>query len=83
MLFSDVTHWHLLAFAVGDRDTEDALAQENAFGMVAKSAMPEIGHERLRLIKPVVDRKVILGAAAESSGAAFCMLHWVRHGYTS
>jgi hypothetical protein len=73
MLFSDVTHWHFLAFAVGDRGTEDALAKENAFGMVAKSAMPEIGHERLRLIKPVVDRKVILGAAAESFWR--CFLH--------
>ena len=26
MLFSDVAHWDLFAFAVGDRDTEDALA---------------------------------------------------------
>jgi hypothetical protein len=80
MLFSDITHRHFLAFAVGDCGTEHALAQENAFCMVAKSAMPEIGHERLRLIKPVVDRKVILGASAESSGAAFCMFEWVSHG---
>jgi hypothetical protein len=83
MLFSDVTHRNLLAFAVGDRGTEDALAQENAFGMVAKSAMPEISHKSFGLIKPVVDREVVLGLAAEFSGTAFCMLHWVRHGYTS
>jgi hypothetical protein len=80
MLFSDVTHWHFLAFAVGDRGTKDALAQENAFGMVAKSAMPEIGHERLQLIKPVVDRKVILGPASESSGTAFCVFQWMGDG---
>jgi len=80
MLFPDVTHKNLLAFAVGDSDTEEALTQENSFSMGAKSTMPEISHESLRLIKPVVDLKVILGPAPESSGTAFSVLHWVGHG---
>jgi hypothetical protein len=75
MLFSDVAHRNLLAFVVGDCDTEDVLAQENAFGMVVKSAMPEISHESLRLIKPVVDLEVILDPAYESSGTAFSVIH--------
>jgi hypothetical protein len=69
-----------LAFAVGDCDPEEALAEENSFGVVPKSAMPEISHEGRRLIKPGVDWKVILGAAAESPGTAFCVPHWVGHG---
>jgi hypothetical protein len=69
----------LFAFSVGDCDTEDVLAQENAFGMVAKSTLPEISHESLRLIKPVVDLEVILDSASESSGTAFSVLHWVGH----
>jgi hypothetical protein len=46
MLFPDVTHWNLLAFAVGDGDTEDSLAQEDSFGMVPKTAVLEIRKER-------------------------------------
>jgi len=74
MLFSDVTHWHFLAVAVGDRGTEDALAQENAFGVVAKSAMPKIREEGFGLVKPVVDQQVVLGPAAKFYCAAFCVL---------
>jgi hypothetical protein len=47
LLFPDIAHWYLAAFAVGDRDTEDALAQEDAFsihaeqlGRVSKSVTP-------------------------------------------
>jgi hypothetical protein len=83
VLFSDVTYRNPCAFAVGDRNTEDALAQEDAFSMVPKSAMPEVWEEGFGLIKPVVDWKVILGASAESPGTTFCVLHWVGHGYTS
>jgi hypothetical protein len=53
MLFSDVAHRHLLAFAVGDGDTEDALAQENSLRMVPQSAMPEIREEGFGLINYV------------------------------
>ncbi len=35
MLFSDVAHRHLFAFAVGDCDTEDAFAQEDPLGVYA------------------------------------------------
>ncbi len=80
MLFSDVAHWHLLAFAVGDGDTEDALTQENSFGVVPKTAVSEIRNESFRLIKPVVDRQIVLGLAAKFSGAAFCVLQWMSHG---
>jgi hypothetical protein len=80
MLFRDIAHWNLPAFAVGNHDTEDTFTQENAFGMVPKSAVAEVWEEGFGLVKPVVDRKVILGPACESSGTAFGVLHWVSHG---
>jgi hypothetical protein len=83
MLFPDIAHRNLPAFAVGDCDPEEAFAQEDAFSMVPKSAMPKVWEEGFGLVKPVVDRKVILGPASESSGAVFGVLHWVSHGYTS
>ena len=83
MLFSDVTHWHFLAFAIGDGGAEDSFAQEDSFGMVPKGAMPKIREEGFGLVKPVVDEQVVLGPAAKFSCAAFCMPYWVRHDYTS
>jgi hypothetical protein len=83
MLFPNVTHRNLLAFAVGDRHTENALTQEDAFGMVPKSTMPEIREEGFGLIKPLMDQQVVLGLPAKFSGAAFGVLQWVGHGYTS
>jgi len=53
MLLPDVTHRNLFAFAVDDGDTEDAFTQEDSFGMVPKSAVPEIREEGFRLIKPM------------------------------
>jgi hypothetical protein len=83
MLFPNVTHRNLLAFAVGDRDTENAFTQEDSLGMVPKSAMAEVRKEGFGLIKPVVNPQVVLGLPAKFSGATFCVLQWVGHGYTS
>jgi hypothetical protein len=80
MLFSDIPHRHLFAFAVGDCPTEDALAQENSFCMMPKSAMPEIREVRFGLVKPVMDPDVVLGFAANFSRAAFRVLQWMGHG---
>jgi hypothetical protein len=71
MLFADVAHRNGSAFAVGDGDTKDVLAQENSFGMVPESAMPEVWEEGFRLIEPVMYRQVILRLAAELSGTVF------------
>src|ERR1700722_5846793 len=79
MLFSDIAHRNLSAFAVGDCDAENPLAQEDSLCVVPKSTMPEISHQSLRLIKPVVDRQIVLGPASESSCTAFCVLYWVGH----
>jgi hypothetical protein len=43
--FPDIAHWDLLAFVVGDRDREDALAQKDAFGTISKSGLPEVWQE--------------------------------------
>jgi len=57
MVFPDVTHRNLFAFAIGDCDTKDALTQENSFRMVSKSAVPEIREEGFGLIN-YVDKRV-------------------------
>jgi len=80
MLFPDINALDLPAFAVGDSDTKDPLAQENSFGMVPKSAMPKIWKECFGLIEPGMDPQVILALAAEFSGATLCVFHWVGHG---
>lgn len=79
VLLPDVPHWDLLPFAVGDRDTEDLLAEENPFGVVTKGAVTEASKERFRLIKPVVNWQVVFRRPAESLRAALCMLEWVCH----
>jgi len=83
MLFPDVAHGNLFAFAIGDGDAKDSFAQEDSSGMVPKGAMPKIREEGFGLVKPVVDEQVVLGPAAKFSCAAFCMPYWVRHDYTS
>jgi hypothetical protein len=79
MLFSDVTHWHLLAFVVGDGRTKDAFTQEDAFSMVPKSPMPEVWEKGFGLIEPAMYSQVVLGLAPKFSGAIFRVLHWVGH----
>jgi hypothetical protein len=62
---------------------EDALAQEDSFSRVPKSAMSKVGEEGFGLLKPVVDWQVIVDLAAKFSSAAFCVLPGVSHDYTS
>src|SRR5487761_246740 len=83
VLFSDVPHWDFLPFAVGDRNTEDLLAQENPFRMVTKGTVTEVSKERLRLIKPIMNWQVVLGLTAESLRATLCMLQRVCHSQNS
>lgn len=83
MLLPDIAHWYLPAVAVGDCDPEDALAQEDSFGMVPKSAMSKVWEDGFGLIEPVVDWQVILDFAAKLSSAALCVLQRVGHDYTS
>lgn len=53
MLFSDVTHRHLFAFAVGDGNAEDAFTQEDPLAVVPKTTMPEIREVGFGLINYV------------------------------
>jgi hypothetical protein len=39
VLFSDVSHRHVFAFAVANGQPEDALCQKDAFRVVAQSSM--------------------------------------------
>ena len=83
MLLTNVAHRDLLPLAVGDRDTENAFAQEDTLGVVPQSAVAKVRKEGFRFVKPVVYRKIILGLAAKSPRAALCVLEWMCDNYTS
>ena len=64
VLLANPAHRHNPALGGGDADAEDALAQEDALGVVAQGAVAHVGDVRLALVEPVVDGEVVLGDAA-------------------
>ncbi len=48
----------------GERRAEEAFQHEDAFGVMAKSPVPEIGGDRFRFIEPLVKREIVLRRAA-------------------
>src|ERR1700739_2558567 len=83
VLFPDIAHWDFLPIAVGDRDAEDPFTQENAFRMMAKGAVTEVGKNRLRLIKPGMNWQVVFGLTGEPPCGALCVFARVWHGQNS
>ena len=79
MLFPDVADWDLVTVRVADRNTKDALGQENAFAVVTKGAVAEIREESFGLVKPAMDREVVLGPAPEFLCAVASMFKRVSH----
>jgi hypothetical protein len=47
--------------------------------VVTKGAVTEVSKERLRFIKPIVNRQVVFRSPSESLRAALGMLEWVCH----
>lgn len=83
MLFSDVADGNLDAVVVADYKSEKAFCQKDTLGVMAKRAVAEVREKRLRFVKPAMDRQIVLGFAAEFSGAALRMFKRMSHGYTS
>jgi hypothetical protein len=79
MLFPNVADWNLDSVIVVDGNTKDAFGEENPFGVMTEGAVAEVGEKRLRLVKPMVDREVVLGFAAESLEAVPCVFNGVCH----
>ena len=63
MLLADPARRDDAAGRQGDGRTEDGLGQEDAFGVVAERAVPEIRGDRLAGIEPAMDRQVIFDRA--------------------
>jgi hypothetical protein len=80
VLFTDVPHGNLFAFAVPDRDAKDLFTQENTFRMMSKSSVSEIREEGFRCVEPVMDLNVVFRLSSEFAGAALCVLEWMCHG---
>jgi hypothetical protein len=79
VLFSDIPDRNLVSVAVCDRHAKNPLTQENSLGVMAEGTVAKVREERFRLIKPLVNRKIVLGLAPKLSGAALRVLEWMRH----
>jgi len=50
VLLADIANWDLLAIAVHEGNTEDALGLKNTRGVMTKTTMPEICKKSLRFV---------------------------------
>jgi hypothetical protein len=64
MLLADEPGWHDAPARKGDGLSKDGLDHEDALGVMAQCAVPEVGDDFLRLVEPVVKRVVIFDSAA-------------------
>jgi len=60
VLFAYKANGHNTAIGVDDSRPEQGFEHEDAFGMVPKGPVPRISKDRLRLVKPLVEREVIV-----------------------
>jgi hypothetical protein len=79
VLFAHIANGNQFSLAVLDGHAKQPLAQENTLSVVAKSTVMEVGEKGFRLIKPIVNRDVVLSLSAEYPRAALCVLKRVRH----
>lgn len=64
VLFADQSDRHNPASRDRDRGAEEAFEHENAFGVVAESAVPEIRCDGFGFVEPLMQREIIFGLAA-------------------
>jgi hypothetical protein len=83
VLFPNVAYGNLLSIAISQCCAKNSLTQEHALRMMAKCPVSKIRKERFRLVKPVVNGKIVFRFAAEFPGAAVSVFEWMGHGYTS
>ena len=55
VLLANGSNRNCLANAIRQRRSEDCLAQENAFAVMSKRSMADVGNVRLALIEPIMD----------------------------
>ena len=73
VLLGDIAHGHLAAIAVDDGATKQSFGFEDALGVMAQGAMPEIGKALLGGIEPIMDGEIIFGLAAPKADGAVGM----------
>lgn len=79
MLLPDESNWDFLSVAVGERNTEDRFTHEDAFGMVAKRPVSEVGMERLALVEPLMDLQVVFDLPAVLPHTGNCVVIGMSH----
>jgi hypothetical protein len=79
VLLPQIANWNQLSLAVLNRNAEQFLAHENSFSVMPQRAVTEVGDKRFRLIKPIVNCKIIFCLSAEFSRAILCVFKRVRH----
>jgi hypothetical protein len=79
VLLTDEPGWHHAPGREGDGWPENGFRHEDALGMVAQGAMPEIGDDLLGFIEPAVEVLVIFDDAAPFFHAGQGMMVWMWH----
>ena len=79
MLLADPSNGKNASGRQCDRRAKDRLRHESAFGMMPQRAVPEIGDDLLRLVKPVMDALVVFDRAAPFANAGQRMMVGMCH----
>ena len=79
MLLTDESGRHHAPCRQGDGLPENGFSHEDAFGMMAQGAMPEIGDDLLGFIEPVMQVVVILDNTAPLFHTGQGMMVWMWH----
>ena len=80
MLLAEEARWHLGTVRLPDDDlAEDLLREEDPERRVQHRAVADVGQVRLHLVKPLVERVVVAGDAAEAAGAGLGVVVRVGH----
>src|SRR5262245_64413446 len=65
MLLADGAHGNGFPFTVLDGRSKNGRAQKNPLAVMPKRAVPKIGEMGLALVKPIMDRQIVLRFAAK------------------
>src|SRR5665213_1403728 len=79
VLLADQPDRHDATGRYRDRCAEDTFEHEDAFGMMAERAVPEISRHHLALVHPGVKRQIIFREATPFANGGKGVMIWMRH----
>jgi hypothetical protein len=79
VLLADIPDRDIFSLAVTDRNAEYPFGQKDSFCMMTQCAMAKIRQHGFRLVKPLVDGKVVFGGTAELSRTVLRVFQGMGH----